>query len=247
MKKIWIITLFPNYFDSLINFGITGSALRGERGTGIEIKTIQLRNHTPKDYKGVDDSPYGGGVGMVMRADVLKAALIEGVVEAGGYGDDFRSKLHIVFPGPRGKTWNNSYCKSFASRFSEESSKDLVFICGRYEGIDERFLNLYIDEQISIGDYILTGGEIPTMAIIDSSLRFFSGVLGNKESNSQESFQKNLLEHPQYTRPKIFDSLEVPDILLSGHHQNIEKYQKEESIRITMIHRPDLLLKKENE
>ncbi len=247
MKKIWIITLFPNYFDSLINFGITGSALRGERGSGIEIKAVQLRNYTPKDYKGVDDSPYGGGAGMVMRADVLKEALMKGVVEDGNYGEDWRSKLHIVFPGPRGKTWNNSYCKDFAKRFSDPASKDLVFICGRYEGIDERFLNLYVDEQISVGDYILTGGEIPTMAIIDSSLRFFSGVLGNKESSSQESFQTNLLEHPQYTRPKVFDGVEVPEILMSGHHQKIGKYQKEESLRITKLCRPDLLLKKENE
>ncbi|MFA6239249.1 MAG: tRNA (guanosine(37)-N1)-methyltransferase TrmD [Bacteriovorax sp.] len=245
MKKIWIITLFPNYFDPLINFGITGSALRGERGAGIEIRTVQLRNYTPKDYKGVDDAPYGGGAGMVMRADVLKEALMSGVVKDGNYGEDFRSKLHIVFPGPRGQTWNNSYCKEFASRFSQESSKDLVFICGRYEGIDERFLELYVDEQISIGDYILTGGEIPTMTIIDSSLRFFSGVLGNKNSSSQESFQENNLEHPQYTRPKNFEGVEVPEILLSGHHLNIEKYQKEESLRLTKLHRPDLLKNKD--
>ena len=243
MKKIWIITLFPDYFDSLINFGITGSALRGERGSSIEIKTIQLRNFTPKDYKGVDDAPYGGGAGMVMRADVLKEAFMKGIVEAGGYGENFKEKLHVVFPGPRGKTWDNSYCKDFAKRFSIEGSKDLVFICGRYEGIDERFLNLYVDEQISLGDYIFTGGEIPTMAILDSALRFFTGVLGNKESAEHESFQSNMLEHPQYTRPKVFDGVEVPEILTSGHHQNIAKYQKEESLRITKIHRPDLLTK----
>lgn len=246
MKKIWIITLFPNYFDSLVNFGITGSALRGERssqGFEVELKTVQLRNYTPKDYKGVDDSPYGGGAGMVMRADVLKEALLKGVVEEGGYDEDFRNKLHIVFPGPRGRTWDNDYCKEFAAKHSKDNSKDLVFICGRYEGIDERFLNLYVDEQISLGDFILTGGEIPTMAIIDSSLRFFKGVLGNKESASQESFQTNLLEHPQYTRPKLFDGVEVPEILTSGHHQKILKYQKDEALRITKIYRPDLLTK----
>jgi tRNA (guanine37-N1)-methyltransferase len=120
MKKIWIITLFPHYFDPLINFGITGSALRGERGAGIEIKAVQLRNYTPKDYKGVDDSPYGGGAGMVMRADVLKEALMSGIVEGGGYGEDFKNHLHVVFPGPRGRTWNNSYCKEFSARFSVE-------------------------------------------------------------------------------------------------------------------------------
>lgn len=245
MKKIWIITLFPHYFDPLINFGITGSALRKERGQDIEVKTVQLRNYTPKDYKGVDDSPYGGGVGMVMRADVLQEALLKGVVHEGNYGEDYKEKLHVVFPGPRGQTWNNTYCRDFANRFSSKNSKDLVFICGRYEGVDERFLNLYVDEQISVGDYILTGGEIPTMAIIDSALRFFNGVLGNKESSVQESFQSNNLEHPQYTRPKSFEGVEVPEILLSGHHLNIKKYQKEESLRITKLHRPDLL-KKEN-
>ena len=247
MQKIWIITLFPEYFSPLLNFGITGSALRGERGQKIEVHTVQLRNFTPKDYKGVDDSPYGGGAGMVMRADVLKAALMDGIVGPGNYGDNWKEKLHVVFPGPRGKTWNNEYCKNFAERFSAEKAKDLVFICGRYEGIDERFLNLYVDEQISIGDYILTGGEIPTMAIIDSTLRFFSGVLGNKESATQESFQSNLLEHPQYTRPKVFDGVEVPDILTSGHHINIAKYQREEAMRITKLHRPDLLTKKDSE
>lgn len=243
MKKIWIITLFPNYFDSLINFGITGSALRGERGSNLEIKTIQLRNYTPKDYKGVDDAPYGGGAGMVMRADVLKEAFMKGIVEDGGYGENFKEKLHVVFPGPRGKTWDNSYCKEFAGRFSSVGSKDLVFICGRYEGIDERFLNLYVDEQISLGDFIFTGGEIPTMAIIDSFMRFFSGVLGNKESAEHESFQSNMLEHPQYTRPKVFDGVSVPEILTSGNHQKIAIYQKEEGLRITKIHRPDLLEK----
>jgi tRNA (guanine37-N1)-methyltransferase len=237
--------LFPNYFDSLLNFGITGAALRGERGNCIEVRTVQLRNYTPKDYKGVDDAPYGGGAGMVIRADVLKEALLKGIVEPGGYGEDYRNKLHIIFPSPRGKTWTNSYCKEFAKRFSDKASKDIVFICGRYEGIDERFISLYVDEQISIGDYILTGGEIATMAIIDSSLRFFNGVLGNKESCANESFQSNFLEYPQYTRPKIFEGLEVPDVLISGHHQNISKYQKDESLRITKLYRPDLLEKKD--
>jgi tRNA (guanine37-N1)-methyltransferase len=240
MKKIWIITLFPDYFDSLINSGIVGQALRGERGNAPTIHTIQLRNFTSNDYKGVDDSPYGGGPGMVIRADVLKRAL-DFIVSEGEYGEDFKSKLHVVYPSPRGNTWDNSYCKEFAKRFSVEDSKDLVFICGRYEGIDERFIDLYIDEQISVGDFILSGGEIPTMAIIDSFMRFFKGVLGNKESSFSESFENNLLEHSQYTRPPIFEGKEVPPVLISGHHQNIEKYKKEESIRITKLHRPDLI------
>ena len=242
MKKIWIVTLFPDYFDSLINSGIVGQALRGERGEAPEIVTVQLRNFTTNDYKGVDDSPYGGGPGMVIRADVLKRVL-EYIVQEGSYGSDYKNKLHIVFPSPRGATWNNSYAKKFASYYATEASKDLVFICGRYEGIDERFIQLYVDEQISLGDFILSGGEIATMVIIDSFMRFFKGVLGNKESSEAESFQSNLLEHPQYTRPSIFEGVEVPAVLISGHHQNIEKYKRDESLRITKLHRLDLLKK----
>jgi tRNA (guanine37-N1)-methyltransferase len=240
MKKIWIITLFPDYFDSLINSGIVGQALRGERGNGVAISTVQLRNFTSNDYKGVDDSPYGGGPGMVIRADVLKRAL-DFVINEGNYGINFKDKVHVVFPSPRGRKWENTYVKEFARKYSEETSKDLVFICGRYEGIDERFIEKYIDEQISLGDFILSGGEIATMAIIDSFMRFFHGVLGNKESGVSESFQANLLEHPQYTRPPLFEGMEVPTVLISGHHQNIQKYKNEESLRITKIHRPDLI------
>lgn len=243
MKKIWIITLFPEYFEPLKNCGITGSALRGERDVSLEIHCVDPRHFTPKSFKGVDDAPYGGGPGMVMRADVLKDTLYNGIVIPHYSGEDVKERLHIVFPGPRGKTWNNTYCKDFARRFSLESTKDLVFICGRYEGIDERFLELYVDEQISLGDFIFTGGEIPTMAIIDSFMRFFNGVLGNKESAELESFQANRLEHPQYTRPKVFDGLEVPEVLTSGNHKKIEEYQRAESLRITKIHRPDLLEK----
>jgi tRNA (guanine37-N1)-methyltransferase len=242
MKKIWIITLFPDYFDSLINSGIVGQALRNERGQGVEIHTVQLRDFTTNDYKGVDDAPYGGGPGMVIKPDVLKRAL-DYIVSSGNYGSAFKNKLHILFPGPRGAIWNNSYAKAFANKFSSDDSKDLVFICGRYEGIDERFIQLYVDEQISIGDFIVSGGEIPVMVIIDSFMRFFKGVLGNKESCESESFQQNLLEHPQYTRPPIFEQLEVPAVLTSGHHKNIEKYKKDESLRITKLHRPDLLLR----
>ena len=240
MKKIWIITLFPDYFDSLVNSGIVGQALRGERGQKIELITVQLRNFTTNDYKGVDDSPYGGGPGMVIRADVLKRAL-DFIIQTGSYGSEFKNRLQVIFPSPRGKTWNNEYAKKFGSLYSEENAKDLVFICGRYEGIDERFIELFVDEEISMGDFILSGGEIATMTIIDSFMRFFAGVLGNKQSAQSESFQLSLLEHPQYTRPAVFEGKEVPPILLSGHHQNIEKYHKEESIRITKLFRPDLL------
>ena len=239
MKKIWIITLFPDYFKPLVETGVAGAALRGERGSQFEIETVSLRKFSPKDFKGVDSSPFGGGAGMVLRADVLKNALIKGIVEPGGYGNDYKSKLHIIYPNPRGREWDNNYCQSFAeNRWNNE--KDFVFICGRYEGIDQRFIDKYIDEEISIGDYILTGGEIATLAIIDSSLRFHPGVLGNKTSHQEESFQGHLLEHPQYTRPREFEGADVPEILLSGNHEKIKKYQEKERMRLTEEFRPDL-------
>lgn len=239
-KRIWIITLFPQYFSSFLELGIIGSVLKGKRGPQFEVNTISLRDFSPNDYKGVDDAPFGGGPGMVIRADILKAALM-GVVEQGSYGENFKEKLHVVYPSPRGRLWENSYCKEFARKNFSQDSKDLVFICGRYEGIDERFIEKYIDEEISLGDFILTGGELATMVILDSSLRFVEGVLGNKESAEFESFQNQMLEGPQFTRPREFEGLEVPSVLISGNHAEISKYQERERHRVTEKFRPDLL------
>jgi tRNA (guanine37-N1)-methyltransferase len=236
MKKIWIITLFPDYFNPLIQLGIVGAALRGKRGDGPSIELVQLRDYSGKEYKGVDDSPFGGGPGMVIRADVLKRALVEGVVQKGNYGDNFREKLTIIFPSPRGIKWNNVEAKK-VSNFE----KDLVFICGRYEGIDERFIERYIDLEFSLGDFVLSGGELPSMVFIDSLLRFKKGVLGNESGSGEESFEHGLLEFPQYTRPADFEGSLVPDILLSGHHKKIDEYRKAESLRITKKYRPDLI------
>ncbi len=239
MKKIWIITLFPDYFMPLIQFGIVGAALRGDRGEAPRIELVQLRDFSGKDYKGVDDSPFGGGPGMVIRADVLKRALFQGVVQNGNYGEQFKEKLHVIFPGPRGVKWTNHKAKKFSNL-----DKDLVFICGRYEGVDERFIEKYVDEEISLGDFVLSGGEIPTMAFIDSILRFNKGVLGNEVGTENESYENGLLEYPQYTRPSDFEGLLVPDVLVSGHHKKIEEYRQSESLRITKKYRPDLLLAK---
>jgi tRNA (guanine37-N1)-methyltransferase len=176
-KKIWILTLFPEYFAPLKEYGVLGSALRNERSDELEFELlpVQISDYSPKSFKGVDDSPFGGGVGMVMRPDVLKEALIKGVVENGGYKS--LDELHVVCPMPRGKVWNTNIAKDFGKRFSKDERKDLVFICGRYEGIDERFLDMYVDEFISLGDYILTGGELAVMVILDSAMRFVPGVL----------------------------------------------------------------------
>lgn len=230
--RIWVITLFPKYFAPLLECGITSQALQGERGPRFEVHFVNPKDFAPHEQKGVDDAPYGGGPGMVMRADVLKRALLEGVVQAGGYkGTD---ELAVFYTAPAGTIWKASEAKKFASQYwSPQSEKDLVFLCGRYEGVDQRFLDLYVNGIYCLGDYVLTGGELAVMCLLDSALRFVPGVLGNKLSAEHESFQTPLLEGPQYTRPALFDGQEVPAVLLSGHHQKIADYREQSAYEQT--------------
>lgn len=239
--------MFETYFDRFTDLGVIGQTFRNDRGGEIEFELIpvSLPSFSKKGFKGVDDSPFGGGVGMVMRPDVLRDAFIKGVVEAGGYKD--KNDLHVVCPAPRGKTWSHEYAVSFASEhLSVDSKKDLVFICGRYEGIDERFLENYVDEFISMGDFILTGGELAVMTILDSALRFSDGILGNKLSNVEESFAGNGLEYALYTRPREFEGKEVPEALSSGSHKKIAEFKQESASNITAKYRPDLSTKIRN-
>ncbi len=238
MKRIWIVTLFPDYFDSFVENGVIGKTLRSERGGDFKLETIDLKECSPKGFKGVDDTPYGGGQGMVIRADVLKESLNQ-ICAKGNY-TSIKENLHIVYPSPRGTKWDNKEARKFSSYLQSSNKKDLVFICGRYEGIDERFCELYIDQQISLGDFILTGAEIAVMGILDSSLRFCSDVLGNKESNTCESFEDDLLEEPYYTRPLEFEGLVVPEVLRSGNHALQEKWRVQMRKELTQKHRPDL-------
>lgn len=241
MKKIWVITLFPEYFEAFKEAGVAGHVLRGVRDGGIELETVLLRDFSPKGYKGVDGAPYGGGPGMVMRADVLKEALLKGIIEPGGYDlESIKDQLHVVYTGPRGRVWDNVVCKEFAKDHFCESDKDLVFICGRYEGVDERFLEKYVDAVYCIGDYVLTGGEIAVLAILDSSMRFAKGVLGNFDSALEDSFEDGLIEHKQYTKPRDFEGEGIPEILLSGHHSKIAEFRLNEKIELTKKHRADL-------
>jgi len=181
---------------------------------------------------------------MVMRPDILETALLEGVVAQGAYDQEqIKEQLTIVCPGPRGTPWKNKVAKDFAVNHLA-GEKDLVFICGRYEGIDERFLEKYVDQHFSIGDFILTGGELAVMVMLDSAVRFVPGILGNKESAQTESFQQNLLEEPMYTRPALFGETPVPAILTSGNHAKVDEYRKQERLRMTSKYRPDLLEKK---
>lgn len=245
-KRIWIMTMFENYFDTLLEYGVLAAAFKNERATEqgeFEVCTVSIPKYNAKGFKGVDDSPFGGGVGMIMRADVLKSALFEGVVKPGNYElDKLKDQLHIVCPAPRGKVWNHSEAVNFAKDYlSFESEKDIVFICGRYEGIDERFLENYVDEYFSVGDYILTGGELAVMIILDSSMRFHPGVLGNKMSAVDESFASGALEYPLYTRPREFEGKTVPEELLSGDPKKMSAFREEASLAMTRKFRPDLL------
>ena len=242
MKKVFVITLFPEYFDSLKTGGVTGQALNGDRAD-LELITVNPREFSNTNYKGVDDTPFGGGHGMIMRADVMANTVNSGIIEKYNL---YREQLHIIYTAPRGEVWCDSKAQSLSKFYTTDSDKHLVFICGRYEGIDERFLENYVDSFFSLGDFILSGGEIAVMAIIDSSLRFIPGVLGNNASAMEDSFTNGMIEYPLYTKPREFEGKEVPEVLLSGHHAKITEYQKQQSIEMTKKYRPDLLDKKGN-
>lgn len=220
--KFDVLTLFPEMFE-IMKQSILGKALEKKM---IEINLINIRDFSKDKHKKVDDTPYGGGAGMVMKPDVVYDA----------YKSVKTDNVKVIYMSPQGSTLNQK-------KVQELSKNDhLIILCGHYEGIDQRVIDKIVDEEISIGDYVLTGGEIPAMVLIDSVSRYVEGVL-NKESIKEESFLDNLLEYPQYTRPEIFEGQKVPEILLSGHHENIEKWRKEKSYEITKKKRPDLIKK----
>lgn len=176
---------------------------------------------------------------MVMRADILRDALLKGVVEKGGYAD--HKSLRVIYTSPRGVVWDNVVARNFGKNVLADEHRDVVFVCGRYEGIDERFLEKYVDEFYSIGDFVLTGGELAVMVMLDSAVRFVPGILGNKLSSEADSFEDGMIEFPQYTKPREFEGMDVPQVLMDGHHKKIEEWQKAEKLRLTKKHRPDLL------
>lgn len=224
--KISILTLFPEMFD-IFNHSIIGKAQ--EKGL-ISINTENIRDYTLNKHKKVDDYPYGGGAGMLMQPGPVYRSY-ESVVEKIGY------KPRVIYLTPQGETFNQSMAEDFAKE------KDLVFLCGHYEGIDERVLEMIVTDNVSIGDYVLTGGELPAMVMIDTISRLIPGVLNNNVSAEFESFNDNLLEYPQYTRPDTFMDKKVPPILLSGDHAKVDKWRREQSIIRTIKRRPDLMEK----
>ena len=220
--KFDVLTLFPEMFEAL-DESIIGRAKEKEL---IEINLINIRDFSKDKHKKVDDTPYGGGAGMIMMPDVVYDAY-SSITD--------KENAKVIYLSPQGKVLNQNKVKEL----SQENH--LILLCGHYEGIDQRVLDEIVDEEISIGDYVLTGGELPAMVLIDSVSRYVKGVLKD-ESVAEESFSNNkLLEYPQYTRPEIFEGEKVPEILLSGHHQNIEKWRNDKSLEITKIKRPDLL------
>lgn len=221
--RIDILTLFPDMFD-VFNYSIIGRAR--EKGI-LNINTVDIRDYTKDKHRKVDDYPYGGGAGMIMAAQPI-ADCIKAVKKV--------NNGNVIFLGPRGKTFNQDISKQLSKE------KELVFLCGHYEGIDERAYK-YIDMEISLGDFILTGGESACIPIVDSICRMIPGVLKSSESYINESFYNGLLEYPQYTRPEHFENVQVPEVLLSGHHENIKKWRRKQSILITKKNRPDLFRK----
>ena len=218
--KFDVLTLFPDMFKSL-DESVIGKAIEKKL---IEINLINIRDFSKDKHKKVDDTPYGGGAGMVIKPDVVYDA----------YKSIENKDAKVIYMSPQGKILNQKKIEDLSKQ------KHLIILCGHYEGIDQRVLDKIVDEEISIGDYVLTGGEIPAMVLIDSISRYVEGVI-NQESIEEESFLNGLLEYPQYTRPEVFEGEKVPEILLSGHHENIEKWRKDKSIEITKKKRPDLL------
>ena len=222
--KFDVLTLFPEMFETLKE-SVIGKAL--ERKI-IEINTINIRDFSKNKHKKVDDTPYGGGAGRVMMPDVVYDSYMS---------IQHKENAKVIYLSPKGKVLNQQKVEELSKQ------EHLILLCGHYEGIDQRVLDEIVDEEISIGDYVLTGGELPAMVLIDSVSRYVEGVL-NKESVSEESFTNGLLEYPQYTRPEVFLNKKVPEILLSGHHENIKKWRREQSLEITKQKRPELLKKK---
>ena len=220
-----ILTIFPNLLSSPLEEGILK---RAQNSGSIDVNIVDIRQYASDKHSTTDDRPYGGGEGMVMKAEPLSLAV-----------QDIKKKDagRVIFLTPQGR----KYTQRVAEELAQESS--ITLVCGRYEGVDERFCEKYIDDEISLGDFILTGGELAALMVVDSVSRILPGVLGCDASVTKDTFSRHLLKHPQYTRPRIFEGLEVPDVLLSGDHQAIEDYRFIASVERTFHKRPGLLKK----
>ncbi|MCG8428331.1 MAG: tRNA (guanosine(37)-N1)-methyltransferase TrmD [Chromatiales bacterium] len=223
-----VITLFPEMFRAMLGEGVTGKAF--DKGLA-ELQLWNPRDYTQDVHRTVDDRPYGGGPGMVMKIEPLKAAIEEAKSQS----------LHakVIYLSPQGKRFDQAAAQQIARQDS------VILIAGRYEGVDERIISRYVDEEWSIGDYVLSGGELPALVLMDSVIRLIPGVLGAADSAEQDSFSDGLLDCPHYTRPEVFDDESVPKVLLSGNHEEIRRWRLQQSLGRTWLRRPDLLQDRE--
>ncbi len=223
--RIDIMTLFPEMCEAVFTQSIVGRALQTGK---LSISAVNIRDYSADKHNRVDDTPYGGGMGMLMQAQPIYDCYR-------AIADASETKPHVIYLSPQGKVLTQQRAKELAGY------DHLVLLCGHYEGVDERVLEEIVDEELSIGDYVLTGGELPALVLTDCIARMVDGVLPNEEAYSQESHYASLLEHPQYTKPYEWNGRTVPDVLISGHHANIEKWKRQESLRRTFLRRPELL------
>jgi tRNA (guanine37-N1)-methyltransferase len=228
---ITVLTLFPEMILQAVSHSIIGRAIGNEI---LDIKVLDIRDFATDKHKTVDDEPYGGGAGMVMKVDVVVAAIREAKKASQG--------AKVVLMSASGRPFNQAVAKRYAGHLG-----GIILVCGHYEGVDERVAAHYVDEEVSVGDFVLSGGEIPALAILDATARLLPGVLGNAESLDVESHENGLLESPQYTRPQVFEGHEVPAVLLSGNHKEIELFRTKEAIEKTKRMRPDIKLQLEPE
>lgn len=220
--KFHFLTVFPEYFG-VLDYGIIGRAAREDR---FSVNVVNIRDYSTDKHHKTDDYPYGGGAGMVMTPDPI--------VRATEAADPDHKALRI-YMSPKGEPFKQSMAKELAAY------GELLFLCGGYEGVDERAIELAVDREISIGDYVLTGGELPALVVMNAVARYIDGVLGSSESTVEESFSSGLLEYPQYTRPQVYRGLSVPDVLVSGNHAEVDAWRARKSMEITKARRPDLL------
>jgi len=225
--RVKVLTLFPEIFPGPLAASLTGKALK-DRLWALEV--LDIRRFARNKHRTVDDTPTGGGPGLVMKPDVVAAAI--GYAQADAPGD--RGHWPVFYLSPRGRPLTQARVRDLAA------GEGITLLCGRFEGVDQRVLEARMVEEVSIGDFVLTGGEIPAMALIDAVIRLRPGVLGNEASTEEESFSRRLLEHPHYTRPQVWEGREIPEVLLSGHHARIAEWRLSEAERLTQERRPDL-------
>lgn len=223
--KFTVMTLFPDMIREMAGYSIMGRAIAS--GT-LEVEAVDIRDYAKNKFKHVDDYPFGGGAGMVMQARPIYDA----------YNDivkDHEKPPRVVYMTPKGRVFDQKIARELAQE------EELILLCGHYEGIDQRVLDMIVTDELSIGDYVLTGGELPALVVMDTVSRMIDGVLGNQESAMDESFSGMYLEYPQYTRPRVFEGREVPEVLMNGHHAKIEEWRLKESMALTLKRRPELI------